>query len=238
MKKEDKIAVYYIATNDYKNLFPEFLKSIKNFYPKNQKIIKVISDGLEEYKNYTENNIKVEVCPRINNYPWPIIALYKMWHIEENKDDNCEYACYFNANAEIHPTKEEYFNEKKLNVSYHSFNSKNRRYDPWPHIHINPYSQAYLENNTYEYLQSGFFFGPSKLVYEMCHNINEMIKEDTKRCLFAQWHDESYFNKWCVESQDKVMKDYRMTVYKEEIDDKRFIYLRDKKDYSIDKKAM
>ena len=55
MTKTDKIAVYYIATGDYKKLFPYFLKSIPNFYPNNIKIIKIISDGLEEYKVYKKD---------------------------------------------------------------------------------------------------------------------------------------------------------------------------------------
>ena len=33
-KSEDtKIAVYYIATGDYKKLFPGFLESLNNFFP-------------------------------------------------------------------------------------------------------------------------------------------------------------------------------------------------------------
>ena len=59
--KDFKIAVYYIATGKYKSLFPEFLDSVHNLYPNNKKIVKVISDGLEEYSNYEEGNVKVEL---------------------------------------------------------------------------------------------------------------------------------------------------------------------------------
>ena len=54
--KDFKIAVYYIATGKYKVLFPEFLESVHNFYPDNKKIVKVISDGLEEYSDYEKGN--------------------------------------------------------------------------------------------------------------------------------------------------------------------------------------
>ena len=37
-----KIAVYYIATGNYKNLFPEFLESVQNLFPEHKKIVKLI----------------------------------------------------------------------------------------------------------------------------------------------------------------------------------------------------
>ena len=238
MNEDKLIAIFYIATGKYKLLFPEFLESVHNFYPKNKKIVKLISDGLEEYNSYEKDNVKVELCPRINDYPWPIIALYKMWHILENIDDKCEYSCYFNANAIINNHAENALDLNKLNVSYHSFNSKSKPYNPWEHISISKYSTAYLENETYEYIQSGFFFGPTNIIRKMCEDIVTMIKEDTRRYLFAQWHDESYLNKWIVENPKIVKKDYIMTVYKNEVDPYRFIYVRNKNNYTIDKNKL
>ncbi len=231
-----KIAVYYIATGDYKVLFSEFLSSLDNFFPKYKKIVKVISDGLEEYKEYEKGNVKVELCPRINNYPWPIITLYKMWHILENRDDTCDYACYFNGNSIINPHNLDIFDFNKITVSYHSFDYKDEHYNIWPYININRNSCAYLENKTYEYIQGGFFFGPSKMIYDMCQDIVDMVNYDSRKQLYAQWHDESYLNKWCVEHSQLVDKKWIMTYHKSLIDEKRFIQLREKKDYNIVKR--
>ena len=233
--KRYKIAIYYIATGDYKKLFSDFLESLQNFFPNNKKVVKLISDGLEEFKNYEKGNVKVELCPRINNYPWPIVALYKMWHILENYDYSSNYVCYFNANAIVNNHSNDIFDLNKLTVSFHSFNSKSNKYNPWPYIRISENSCAYLKNETYEYIQSGFFFGPNKLIYKMCKDVVDMIKKDTSRYMFAQWHDESYLNKWCVLNETLVDKKYLMTVFKEDIDKERFIYLRDKREYSIKK---
>ena len=235
MKEYETIAIYYIATGQYKALFPEFLKSVHNLFPNNKKTIKLISDGLEEYDKYQENNLSVELCPRINNYPWPIIALYKMWHILENFDDSYDYSCYFNGNSIINEHSLDVFDLNKITVSYHSFNSKNYLYDPWKYININKNSSAYLENGTYEYVQSGFFFGPSYLIKKMCMGIMDLLKQDTSRFLFAQWHDESYLNKWIVLNKNLFDIKYIMTVYREDVDPYRFIYLRDKKNYEIKK---
>ena len=159
-------------------------------------------------KGYVKGNVIVDLCPRINNYPWPIITLYKMYHIESNFDFSCDYSCYFNGNATIFPHDIDIFDTNKITVSYHSFNDKNKNYNAWQYININKESRAYLKNGTYEYIQGGFFFGRSDLIYYMCKDVTEMVKFDTGQYLIAQWHDESYLNKWCVEHPDIVDKKY------------------------------
>ncbi len=233
--RKNKIAVYYIATGKYKALFPEFIESLDNFFPKYQKIVKLISDGLEEYKDYEKGNVKVFLCPRINNYPWPIVTLYKMWHILENRDDTCEYACYFNGNAIVYPHVDDVFDMNKITTSYHSFDYKNEHYDIWKYINLNSYSEAFQENRTYEYIQAAFFFGPSKMIFDMCSDIVDMVNKDSKKYIYAQWHDESYLNKWCVDNSNKVDKKWILSCYKEYIDSNRFVYLRDKNNYDIKK---
>ena len=224
-----KIGVYYIATGKYKNMFKDFLNSLTNFFPSDEKVVKLISDGLEQYDGYKLHNIYVELCPRINHYPWPIITLYKHYHILENFDESCDYICYINGNGVICKNNpEEWFNPKKITVSYHSFGEN---YNVWGSININKYSTAYLENNTYDYIQGGFFIGPTNLVKYMCHDIVNMLHEDMSRHLFAQWHDESYINKWCEDNYQHVNKKSIMTVYKDKINSSTFIFLTDKNKY-------
>ena len=69
-----KIGIYYIATGNYKKLFEQFLETVQNFFPNDEKVVKLIWDNDYEYK-YEQNNVKVETCPKINHYPWPIITL-------------------------------------------------------------------------------------------------------------------------------------------------------------------
>ena len=228
---DKKIAVYYIATGDYKTLFPEFLESVQNFFPNCDKVVKVISDGLEEYSNYVKGRVKVELCPRINHYPWPIITLYKMWHIKQNADYSCDYACYCNGNSIIYNHDPFVFSPCKITVSFHSFNRDDNPYIPWDYISIDQNSSAYLDNYTYDYVQAAFFFGPSKLFYKMCDEITDMVFEDTRKYMFAQWHDESYLNKWCVLNKDLVDKKSILTAYSDTVDSHRFIFLRNKDNY-------
>ena len=206
-----KIGVYYIATDFYKKLFPAFLATLPDFYPQYPKSLNVISDGLDEYKNYDNDNIHINICPKINHYPWPIITLYKMYHILQNFDDTCSHICYFNANSLLYPCKDK-LDFTKMNCTFHSFGSKNHKYTPVPSC-INPRSAAYLEDYTYDYIQGGFFFAPSEIARKMCEDVCEMLRIDMSKRLFPTWHDESYLNKWCIDNSSIVVKKQYGTVY-------------------------
>ena len=74
------------------------------------------------------------------------------------------------------------------------------------------------------------------MIYDMCQDIVDMVNYDSRKQLYAQWHDESYLNKWCVDNFNKVDKKWIMSYHKSLIDEKRFIQLREKKDYNIVKR--
>lgn len=214
MKKT--LAIYYIATAEYKNCFKYFHKTIHTFMPDMDKTVIVLSDGLSEYDNKEYNGVKYKVF-RIDHYPWPIVALFKMTQILNHKVD-CDYACYFNADlfANKHfdyKSNENFFDYNKLNVSYHSY-SKNKD-DIYGAAYLkleddNPNSLSYIGDIQYEYCQSGFFFGPSNIVFKMCEDITEWIKKDLINYVMPKWFDETYLNKWCFLNIEKCHYNYFM----------------------------
>ena len=201
------IAVYYIATNVYCEMFAGFLDSLKYFMPTYKKVVVLLTDGLEEYDGYndTENNISVD-RRYINHYPWPIITLYKHYLILSNRID-CDYAVYFNAdiicNEEFKYT-DNTFDMGKMNFTSHA----NVRYKDstidnhaFTYEHENSMRSAYRfaldENRNNTYCQAAFFFGESNLFFTMCKEIFEYVDTDLRgNYVYLKWHDESYMNVW------------------------------------------
>lgn len=198
MKKH--LAIYYIATSNYKMGFEHFKRNLKYFYPEFKKTVVIISDGLNEWDGIIEDDI-VYIVKHINHSPWPTITLFKHKYILDNLIE-CDYACYFNGNLQYNPkydTTLEKINLNKLNVSRAVFCNENSfegdGFDlAWA---IDKNSEAYIEHN-YLYIQGGLFIGPKDIVKKFCQDICQMRDKDLQRNIIPQWHDESYANKWCV----------------------------------------
>lgn len=203
------LAIYYIATSNYKEGFKYFKQNLEYFYPDMRKTVIVLSDGLMEWNNVTEGDITYKVYP-ILHMPWPLVALLKMNYILEHKIE-CDYVCFIQANLQIN--KDYDYNSaridlSKLNLTRHSYaeNTKDNivvldgyKYAP----SINKDSVAYL-HKPYTYVQSGFFIGASDIVYAMCESVSKMVEIDLRRNIIPQWHDESYLNKWRLLHKDLV----------------------------------
>lgn len=191
------IGIYYIATGIYKKNFKPFLDSIENFFYGYKKHIILLSDGLEEYKNYNKDNVLIE-HHIIDDFPWPIITLFKFHYLLKYKVED-DYIFYINSNAIIQPNKLiDWFDENKINVTKHfSYRSGiQTTYELLIPSDDNPNSQSYIGNINYIYCQGGFFGGPSKLIYNMCEEITKLVDIDLNNNIIAKWHDETYLNKW------------------------------------------
>lgn len=205
------LAIYYIATSNYKMGFEHFKKNLHYFFPQFKKTVIVISDGLNEWNDVEENGILYKVH-HIQHFCWPIITLFKMKYIFDFKIE-ADYACYFNGNLQCnfdYNYENSNIDFNKLNVSVHAFSSDSDEYDGYRFGITDVNSIAYI-NRPYKYIQGGFFFGPSNIVYNMCKEVSEMCEIDLKKNIIPQWHDESYLNKWCVQNSNVVNKNKFMT---------------------------
>lgn len=208
------MVIYYIATSNYKIGFLHFKKNLSFFYPNKEKVVVIISDGLDEWSGKIEGNIRF-VVRKINHYPWPIITLFKMKLILDFWVDS-DYSFYFNGNLQYNP---DYIlpgllDLEKLNVSRHTFSDPEVKFDGKKFENISPSSLAYI-NEPYTYIHGGFFGGPSEIVKKMCKDVSWMVEEDLKKNIIPQWHDESYLNRWCVSNSDLVTPKKRLFSYQE-----------------------
>lgn len=203
------LAIYYIATSNYKEGFKYFKQNLEYFYPEMQKTVIILSDGLDEWDNVTEGNISYKVR-HIQHMPWPIVTLFKMNYILEHKID-CDYVCFMQSNLRIN--KDYDYNSSridlsKLNLTRHAYakNTKNNivELDGYTYApNINKDSVAYI-HKPYTYVQAGFFIGPSDIVYAMCDSVSKMVEIDLRHNIIPKWHDESYLNKWQSMHKDLV----------------------------------
>lgn len=192
------IGIYYISTGVYNKSFSNFLLSIKNFFPGIKKTIILLSDQLSEYDNYEDNLNNIYINYKyLKHQPWPLITLFKMNTILENKG-SYDYAFYFNANSILLESDYSWFDPNKLILSYHKDwfgNNCNTSKFLAPYLD-NPNSVSYIGTTNYIYVQGAFFGGNSKLVYEMCESVAEMVQEDLINNIIPRWHDETYLNKY------------------------------------------
>lgn len=199
MKKH--LAIYFIATSNYKQGFEHFKKSLHLFYPEMKKTVIVLSDGLKEWDGVEENDITYKVF-KIDHFCWPIITLFKMKYILDYQID-CDYVAYCNGNLQFNPsfdfsTINNVIDLNKFNASRHSYYLIDTFDDMNGHIYdkgISPNSQAHIAN-PYIYVQAAFFMGPSSIVYGMCKDVCDMCEIDLKKNIIPNYHDESYLNRW------------------------------------------
>jgi hypothetical protein len=216
---EKHLAIYYIATSNYKEGFIHFKNNLPYLYPEMKKTVVILSDGLTEWDNIIEGNITYKVY-HIEHFCWPIVALFKMKHILDHKID-CDYAMYMNGDLQYNINYDTSLNKidlNKLNVSRHHHSNINKCFDNNIFEKIDKSSLAYI-GKPYTYIQSGLFIGPSDIVFKMCKEVCDMVEIDLKSNIIPQWHDESYLNKWCIEHTSLVKKDQKLMSYSKFISD-------------------
>lgn len=206
------LTIYYIATSNYKTGFKHFKQNLHYFFPQFKKSVIIISDGLKEWDGVEENGITYKV-QNIQHFCWPIITLFKMKYIFDFKVES-DYACYFNGNLQCN-VNYDFTNSNidfnKLNVSVHASSNDDIIYDNNNFENVSINSLAHI-TEPYKYIQGGFFFGPSSIVYKMCQDVSKMCEMDLKNNIIPQWHDESYLNKWCVDNKHLVNKQRFMSL--------------------------
>lgn len=202
------LGIYYLATSTYCSGFSRFIGTLKNFMPNLDKTVLILSDGLEDYNGRVVNGIKCRLC-KIDHYPWPIITLFKMYNINRFRG-NYDYVMYCDSSLDFYELCTVNFNHwldsGKIILTRHAMSdvsniNDGHFFNSYPKINSVSYIDPKIE---FTYVQAGFFFGPSRLVYKMCGEIAEMVKKDLAGGIIPKWHDETYLNRWQIDNYDIV----------------------------------
>lgn len=209
------LAIYYIATSNYKMGFEHFKKNLKYLFPNMKKTVIVLSDGLDEWNNIIEDGITYKVF-HIEHFCWPIVTLFKMKHILDHKID-CDYVCYMNGTLVYNNDYTgDVIDLTKLNLTRHAASDETKLYDSdlfeGYGSGINKKSKAYIVKQPYTYVQGCFFLGPADITYKMCDDVSKMVEADLLNNLIPSFHDESYLNKWRLDNPDLIVSPIKKLV--------------------------
>lgn len=218
----NKILVVYIATGDYINMFPGFIKSLHNFCPETEKTVIPVTDKdtgylfnmLSECMSAFEigDNVMIAESITIQHLPWPIVALMKFKYILDSINEvygkaKFTHVFYFNSNIEfIKEVPEEVFLHDKL-IAVHNCGWDHLGHDPLKFTYGKPVDErslAHIPTNDYEYVQSSVFGGPIDHMIDVCITCHNWTERDLAHNLIPCFHDESYWNKYVVQNPDLV----------------------------------
>lgn len=200
------LGIYYIATSNYCAGFSHFIKNIHLFAPELKKKIIILSDGLNDWDGKCINDIDCKVI-HIDHYPWPIITLFKFYNILKYKED-FDYVMYVNAETQFNSHWSgklwSVFSQDKLTLARHpqsdlSIEFDGSKFNCYPKENTSCYIKP---SEQFTYVCAGLVFGPSKIFFNMCEDINSLLKTDLMGHIFPMWHDETYLNFWRLKNLD------------------------------------
>lgn len=222
-----KIGIFYIATSVYVNYFENFLVSIHNLFPNDEKELIVLSDGLSEYNDKKINGVNIKVI-EILDYPYPIITANKVKTVAYYmKKLNLEYAMYVDADTicleqsnELWENLKSKIKAGKFIMSYHPhyLYTPNREFGN-PFIVDMKYSVGYMDkklvNDNKCYIITSFFLGRYDEIKKYGDLIYKMLGEDLKNIRWMPvYPDEAYFNRIYVnETIENEMDNIQLDKY-------------------------
>ena len=212
------IEIIYIATGSYCEYADNFFNTLKFFAPGVKKIVTILSNGLEKYKNFCSQDVILTRYYPMFDLLYPCITLHKSYFMWQLPPSGADYMFYFDADTIFKPVPEYDWEQmfKSLDENYVLI-SKHPIYAAKDGFKLTGIEKnAWIENfftsnvtekdNTkcgyipvdrYDYLISSFFAANQRIMYVLNNRINMMARKDLTR--YPQYHipkfmDENYFN--------------------------------------------
>lgn len=196
-----------MATGPYRVYIEDFLDSLANLRPNDDKMVVLLTDNDDE-TYYTRGYLHI-VHHRISDEPWPIICLLKMWYVNKYWVD-CNEAFYLDIDTLV--TRDLPNISGRIMLTRHTWAWKDGN-DGHDFLHLeddNPESLSYIGRLPYTYVQSGSWGGDAEVVHRMVRDVSDWVEDDLTRNIIPRWHDESYLNKWQVINREYCVIDRYM----------------------------
>ncbi len=185
------IGLLLLATHQYKQFVQPLLNDVKKYFLPNHKIeVHLFTDDISMP---TEGDERVSIHKElIPSYRFPIITLYRYKIFLSKLYENCDYLFYLDVDMSIVDIVEDEILGDIVCVSHPGFHQNEG--GSWCDN---------KESNAYTFIQhrdiyaaGGFQGGRRDIYYDAMRWMKLGIEDDEKRNVLAEWHDESFWNKF------------------------------------------
>lgn len=193
-------ALLVIATNKYLPYADRLWESVKRFMPDTRLFL--FTNQRSSSSSLPQN----ERVYYVDHEPWPGVTLHRYRTILTAADEiaKCDYAYYCDADMLFTDHVGDEIHGHLVATIHPGFNGHPRASYTYEQ---NPASRACVppDQGVY-YFAGGFQGGASKSYLRACETMAARIEDDERRGIVACWHDESHWNRYCIDHPpDKIL---------------------------------
>lgn len=198
-----KVAILFLGTRTYINLFPNYYKKMKKYFlPNTKKDFFVYTDQVDFPFLSKKDVVIVPIKHRA--YPLPMLYTFKSINKATDKLKKYSHIIWFDADMVVNRMikEEEFFcHDKQLfGVRHPNFLARKGTFDN------NPKSLAYVSpsEDTSIYYQACLWGGQSKPFLKLLKELEKRVDIDLAKKVRSRILDESYLNKYFIEKREEV----------------------------------
>jgi len=190
------IGLLVVATGKYIQFVPDLIKSAEQFFCKNHKITYFIfTDSLFP----SSDEIKCIYHPRLG-WPFDTMMRYHAYYKNQMVFEEQDYLYATDADMLFVDTVGDEILGERVATLHPGFVKMRGSYETAPR------SNAYVNSKEGKYYFAGGFYGGSLTEFiKIAQTNSEKIDDDLERGIIAVWHDESHWNRYCIDNPPTVI---------------------------------
>jgi histo-blood group ABO system transferase len=199
----DKVGLLVMATGKYIMFVDPLIKSAEKYFCRNHEVSYFVFTNApmvsEENPYFQEGKITYIYQPRLG---WPYDTMMRYHVYYKHRDILASQDYLFASDADmlfVDEVGDEILGERVATM-HPGFVNKRGSYD------TNPKCLAYISDDEGEYyFAGGFYGGTSKEMMQIAKTNLDNIDDDLARGIIAVWHDESHWNRYCIDHPPTVI---------------------------------
>jgi hypothetical protein len=202
------IGILYIGIGRYSIFWRDFFSSAEKFLCANhRKFYFVFTDDSKLLNSQVENVQFIE--QKDLGWPGNVLFRYHFFKNVEEKLQGMDFLLFFNGNylfvkpislKELLPDKN---GDYWVTLVWHTNMEKEITQYTYER---NPESKAFIPYGEGKYyFQSGFYGSDKEHFFDLINTCDQWTKEDMEKNIIPVWHDESYFNRYMLDKNPKIL---------------------------------